>query len=64
MTDDKLFVIYVVYSISLLNALRRSLECSNKAALFHYLQAKFPDTKIIKSPRNTALILDGMEKIQ
>ena len=29
---------------------------TNKAALFHYLQAKFPDMKMIKIPQITALI--------
>ena len=38
-----------------------SLQRTKKAALFHYLQAKFPDMKIIKIP---ALILDGMAIIQ
>ena len=33
-----------------------SLQYTNKAALFHYLQEKFPDMKIIKIPQNTALI--------
>ena len=41
-----------------------SLQHNNKVALFHYLQAKFPDIKIIKGPQNTALILDGMAIIQ
>ena len=37
-----------------------SLQYTNKAALFHYFEANFPDMKIIKIPQNTALILDGM----
>ena len=41
-----------------------SLQYSNKAGLFHYLQAKFSDMKMIKIPQNTALILDGMAIIQ
>ena len=35
------------------------LQYTNKAALFHYLLAKFPNMKI-KIPQNTALILDDM----
>ena len=35
-----------------------------KLFCFHYLQAKFPDMKIIKIPQNTVLILDGMKIIQ
>ena len=41
-----------------------SLQRTNKAALFHYLLAKFLDMKIIKIPQNTAQILDGMAIIQ
>ena len=37
-----------------------SLLNSQKAALFHYLQATFSDTKIIKSSQNSALILNNM----
>ena len=37
-----------------------SLQHTSKAALFLYLQVKFPDMKIIKIPQKTALILDGM----
>ena len=41
-----------------------SLQRINKAVLFHNLQAKFPDMKIIKIPQNTALVLDGQTIIQ
>ena len=40
------------------------LQYNNKAALFHYLQAKFPDMRIIKIPQKTTLILNGMAIIQ
>ena len=36
-----------------------SLLCNNKAALFHYLQATFPDLNILEILQNTALFLDG-----
>ena len=41
-----------------------SLQYNTKAALFHYLQEKFPDMKMIKIPQNTVLILDSMAIIQ
>ena len=41
-----------------------SLLRTNKASLLNYLQAKFPDIKIIKIPQNTTLILDGIAIIQ
>ena len=40
-----------------------SLQDINKAALSHYLQAKFSDMKI-KTPQNTTQILNGMAIIQ
>jgi CRISPR/Cas system CSM-associated protein Csm2 small subunit len=41
-----------------------SLQRTNKAALLHHMEAKFPDMLVTSVPKNGALILDGMAVIQ